>query len=99
MNEEAAGADEHVSGSRPGLGPIARDLISGLSSWSSYEDWLDSRYGTLFGRSLGGEKTGFVTVSLEQFLEWCARQGVRPSEAALDAFAVQSVPRQAHSAA
>jgi hypothetical protein len=28
VHAEAAGADEHVSGSRPGVGPIARDLIS-----------------------------------------------------------------------
>lgn len=78
---------------------IARDLVSGLSVCSSYEDWLDRRYGMVMGRSLGGDDTGFVTVNLEPFLEWCAHRGVRPSEVALDAFAVQSAPRQAHSAA
>jgi hypothetical protein len=69
---------------------IARGLISGLSEHASYDDWLDYRYGAFMGRSIGGEDAGLVTVSLKSFLEWCARDGVRPSESALDVFAVQS---------
>ena len=78
---------------------IARDLISGLSAHLSYDDWLDCRYGMFMGRSLGGVDAGLVTVSLEPFLEWCAQHGVRPSESALDAFAVQSAPRETLSVA
>lgn len=72
---------------------IARHLISGLSTCASYNEWLDRRYGTFMGRSLGGEDTGFTTVRLEPFLKWCACHGVRPSELALDAFAVYSAQR------
>lgn len=72
---------------------IARHLISGLSACASYDEWLDRRYGTFMGRSLGGADTGFRTVGLEPFLEWCACHGVRPSELALDAFAVYSAQR------
>jgi hypothetical protein len=71
---------------------VAHDLISGLSAYASYDDWLDWRYGMFMGRSLGGEDAGLVTVRLEPFLEWCAHHGVRPSESALDAFAVHSAP-------
>ncbi len=69
---------------------VARGLISDLSAHLSYDDWLDCRYGTFMGRSLGGDDAHLVTVSLEPFLEWCVDQGVRPSESALDAFALGS---------
>jgi len=78
---------------------IARDLISGLADHPTYDDWLDCRYGTFMGRSIGGEDAGLVTVSLVQFLTWCARGGVRPSESALDAFAFDSPSREALSVA
>ena len=69
---------------------IACRLVSGLSSHPSYDDWLDCRYGTLMGRSLGGDNAQLVTVSLGPFLEWCDDRGLRPSETALDAFALDS---------
>jgi hypothetical protein len=69
---------------------IARRLVSGLSSHASYDDWLDCRYGTLMGRSLGGDEAQLVTVGLGPFLEWCGNRGLRPNETALDAFALDS---------
>jgi hypothetical protein len=69
---------------------IARRLVSGLSSHPSYDDWIDCRYGTLMGRSLGGDDAQLVTVSLGPFQEWCGDRGLRPSEIALDAFALHS---------
>ncbi len=71
-----------------------RGLISELSVHTSYDDWLDWRYGMFMGLSLGGEHAGLVTVNLEQFLEWCACNDLRPSESALDAFALRSGLRQ-----
>ena len=71
---------------------VARGMMSELSEHPSYDDWLDWRYGAFMGRSIGGEDAGLVTVGLAAFLEWCARQGVRPSELALDAFAARSEP-------
>jgi hypothetical protein len=69
---------------------IARKLISELSARPSYDDWLDCRYGTFMGRSLGGDDAQLVTVSLGPFLEWCDDCGFRPSESTLDAFALHS---------
>lgn|SRR5208337_1959040 len=69
---------------------IARKLISELSAYPSYDDWLDCRYGTFMGRSLGGDDGQLVTVSLGAFLEWCDDRGLRPSESTLDAFALHS---------
>jgi hypothetical protein len=68
----------------------ARRLVSGLSSHPSYDDWIDWRYGTLMGRSLGGDDVQLVIVRLGPFLEWCDDCGLRPSENALDAFALHS---------
>lgn len=69
---------------------IARPLMSELSAHPSYDDWVDCRYGTMMGRSLGGCPARLVTVSLRPFLEWCDDLGLRPSECALDAFALLS---------
>ena len=73
---------------------IARGMISELSDHFSYDDWLDSRYGTAMGLSFAGEAAGLVTVRLARFLTWCARHHILPSESALDAFAGQSALRQ-----
>jgi hypothetical protein len=79
---------------------IARGMMSELSTHLSYDDWLDWRYGTFMGRSIGGEDAGLMTVGLAPFLEWCAHRGVRPSESALDAFAARSeLARERRSAA
>lgn len=73
---------------------VARKLISELSAHSSYDDWLDCRYGTFMGCSLGGSNAKLVTVSLGPFLEWCDDRGLRPSESTLDAFASDSASRE-----
>jgi hypothetical protein len=69
---------------------IARELISALSAHLSYDDWLDCRYGTFMGRSLGGEDAHLVAVRLRPFLNWCDVHGLGPSESALDEFALES---------
>ena len=71
---------------------IARRLMSDLSAHLSYDDWVDCRYGTFMGRSLGGDEAELVTVSLGPFLAWCDDQGLRPSESTLDAFALRYAP-------
>ena len=71
----------------------ARERISELSNDCSYEDWLDGRYGRFMGLSLGGADAALVTVALNDFLNWCGDCNIRPSEAALDAFALQSACR------
>ena len=68
----------------------ARERISELSNYRSCDDWLDSRYGRFMGLSLGGADAALVTVALNDFLNWCGDCNIRPSEAALDAFALQS---------
>jgi hypothetical protein len=70
----------------------AQRLIPELSSYGGYDDWLDSRYGRVMGPSLGGADASLVTVVLNDFLRWCDNRGIRPSEAALDAFAQPSTP-------
>ncbi len=73
---------------------IARGLISELSDHASYDDWVDCRYGRFMGFSLGGAHAELVTVSLAPFLDWCVDRKIRPSESALDAFALQSANRR-----
>jgi hypothetical protein len=71
----------------------ARERIFELSDHCSYDDWLDSRYGRFMGLSLGGADATLESVALNDFLEWCGDCNIRPSEAALDAFALQSASR------
>jgi hypothetical protein len=71
----------------------ARERIFELSDHCSYDDWLDGRYGRFMGLSLGGADAALVTVALNDFLNWCGDCNIRPSEAALDAFALQSTCR------
>jgi len=73
---------------------IARGLISELSDYAGYDDWLDSRYGRYMGYSLGGADAELVDVNLAPFLDWCVVHKLRPSESALDAFALESVSRR-----
>ena len=65
----------------------ARESISELSNYSDYDDWLDSRYGRFMGLSTAGAEASLETVSLGDFLNWCASRCLRPSEGALDDFA------------
>jgi hypothetical protein len=71
----------------------ARERIFELSDHCSYDDWLDSRYGRFMGLSLGGADATLEPVALNDFLNWCGDRNIRPSEAALDAFALQSTRR------
>ena len=68
----------------------AKDCISELSDYSGYDDWLDSRYGLFMGLSLGGDEASLETVALNEFLDWCGARRMRPTEAALDAYAQHS---------
>jgi uncharacterized protein with NAD-binding domain and iron-sulfur cluster len=68
----------------------ARGCIAELSNHRGYDDWLDSRYGRFMGLSVGGAEASLVTVALDEFMGWCSGRNLRPSEAALDAFAIQS---------
>jgi hypothetical protein len=65
----------------------AQGCISGLSNCSSYDDWLDSRYGRFMGLSLGGAEACLETVALDEFLNWCGARRIPATEAALDAYA------------
>jgi hypothetical protein len=69
----------------------ARGCVAELSNYDGYDDWLNSRYGRFMGLSLGGADASLVTVVLEDFLGWCGDRKIRPSEAALDVFAQDSV--------
>jgi hypothetical protein len=69
----------------------ARGCVAELSNYGGYDDWLNSRYGRFMGLSLGGADASLVTVVLEDFLGWCGDRKIRPSEAALDIFAQDSV--------
>jgi hypothetical protein len=75
----------------------ARDYISELSNYRDHNDWLDSRYGSFMGLSIGGADASLETVALDDFLDWCGAHGALPSEAALDAYALHA-SRRAHSA-
>src|ERR1700734_606221 len=69
----------------------AQGCVTELSNYGGYEDWLNSRHGRFMGLSLGGADASLVTVALEDFLRWCCDRKIRPSEAALDVFAQDSV--------
>lgn len=68
----------------------ARGHISELSNYCDHDDWLDSRYGRFMGLSLSGADASLETVALDDFLGWCGARRMRPSEAALDAYAQHS---------
>jgi hypothetical protein len=70
----------------------ARDYISELLSFRDYQDWLDSRYGHFMGLSMGGAEASLQILGLDDFLNWCGAQRLRPSETALDACAQHSTP-------
>jgi hypothetical protein len=45
------------------------------------------------GLSLGGAEANLETVALDDFLNWCSARRMRPTEAALDAYAQHSTLR------
>ena len=65
----------------------AHRQISDLSRHTTYDDWLDQRYGRFMGLSLGGEDAELVMIRLRDCLSWCRARTIRASEAALDAYA------------
>lgn len=75
----------------------ARRVISGVSSFSNYEEWLDARYARFMGLSLGGVGASLKAVDLNDFLTWCGLRGTSASEAALDDFALAGGLAQAQS--
>jgi hypothetical protein len=68
----------------------ARGSIPELSNHRGYDDWLDSRHGRFMGLSLAGAEASLATVALDDFIGWCSARHLPPSEAALDAFALDS---------
>jgi hypothetical protein len=71
----------------------AQGCISELSDYSDYDDWLDSRYGRFMGLSMSGVESSLEPVALDDFLDWCGARRMRPTEAALDAYASNSCSR------
>src|ERR1700721_2453110 len=70
----------------------AQGCISGLSNCSSYDDWLDSRYGRFMGLSLGGAEACLETVALDDFQNGGAPRRPPPPEPALAASAEPPKP-------
>jgi hypothetical protein len=68
----------------------ATDYMSELSHYCDYDDWLDSRVGRFMGLSMAGAEASLEAVALDEFLDWCGAHRMRPSEAALDAYAEYS---------
>jgi hypothetical protein len=68
----------------------ARALVAGLSGYRDYDDWLDYREGRFMGYSVGGAAAELFPVVLRDFLVWCCKHQIPPTEAALDAFAWQA---------
>lgn len=68
----------------------AMDYIPELSHYCDYDDWLDDRVGRFMGLSMAGAEASLEAVALDDFLDWCGAHRMRPSEAALDAYAEYS---------
>jgi hypothetical protein len=65
----------------------AQVVIPDLSSYLSYQDWLDSREGFQIGLAMAGVDVKMISVPLSPFLVWCRLTGTPPAERTLDAFA------------
>jgi hypothetical protein len=66
----------------------ARSMIGELRVYSDYSDWLDVRQGAEIGLAMAGIRARMVPVDFDQFISWCEAVKLRPSEAALDAYAM-----------
>lgn len=66
---------------------LARSLLPDLGSWLDYDDWRDSREGSLLGLAMAGVDARFVPVKLAAFLTWCNERRRRPDGRSLDAYA------------
>lgn len=65
----------------------ARQAMAELARHPEYQDWLDAREGSQFGRVMAGEDVVLARVAWRSYRQWCASAGVDPCEATLDAFA------------
>ena len=75
----------------------ARSLIPELQSYADYCDWLDVREGAQIGLAMTGVDARIMPVVFQLFLSWCEAACLRPSEAALDAYARTVVRSQVKS--
>jgi hypothetical protein len=66
----------------------AKWMIGELRVYSDYSDWLDVREGAQIGLAMAGIRARTVPVDFAQFVSWCEAVKLRPSEAALDAYAM-----------
>jgi hypothetical protein len=66
----------------------AKRMIGELRVYSDYNDWLDVREGAQIGLAMAGIRARTVPVDFAQFVSWCEAVKLRPSEAALDAYAM-----------
>jgi hypothetical protein len=65
----------------------ARSLMPELQSYVDYGDWLDVREGAQIGWAMTGVDARIVPVDFQRFVSWCEAACLKPSEAALDAYA------------
>jgi|SRR5579883_1482966 len=66
----------------------AQVVVPDLIRYPDYQDWLDHREGFQIGLSMAGIQVATVSVALVPFLLWCRLIQSRPSERALDDFAL-----------
>lgn len=66
----------------------AQVVVPDLIRYPDYQDWLDHREGYQIGLSMAGLEVNTVAVALVPFLTWCRLFQTRPSQRALDAFAL-----------
>lgn len=66
----------------------AQIVVPDLIHYPDYQDWLDHREGYQIGLSMAGLEVNTVAFALVPFLIWCRLFQTRPSQPALDAFAL-----------
>src|SRR5581483_11021427 len=66
----------------------AQVVVPELIRYPDYHDWLDHWQGYQIGLSMAGLQVNAVAVALVPFLVWCRLFQTRPSQRALDAFAL-----------
>ena len=66
---------------------LARTMVSGISSYQDYGDWLDVQEGLNFGLEMAGFCVTSVKVNIVPFLNWCRLNSKLPSESLLKDYA------------